>query len=359
MSFQWMDNFLPWGTVARMLEGTPWLHLITSSGSNLVADPDPNAAAGSMCLRVSGGSNSGSTNLARIALTDPHTKAGVAFRLWMPSLGEAASVHFRSTANAALYRLVVGANGSLSIRRITGSGAGAEVVVFDSVAPLLFGGAWTHFEWIWDRTTNDFEVYREGLPVAALTGVDADGPVSGNIGIIGFAQSQPGGGGEGVGVARIKDLFIYNGAGSHVNSQVGPVSVTMHPVDSDVSSGWTRSSGTSDYELLDETVADDAGYISAPDTLPAPSIMGFTNLNPDVVAVRAINLVYRGRKTDGGDASVQTAFLSGVSTDSGTNRAISTAYTYYWDVSELDPATAAPWTPSAVDAATLSINRTV
>ena len=67
----------------------------------------------------------------------------------------------------------------------------------------------------------------------------------------------------------------------------------------------------------------------------------------------------RARKSDGGDGNIQTGLISGGAEVDGSNRPITTAFTYYEDVFEIDPANAAPWTPASADAATFKINRTV
>jgi hypothetical protein len=42
----------------------------------------------------------------------------------------------------------------------------------------------------------------------------------------------------------------------------------------------------------------------------------------------------------------------------GSNRPITTAFTYYEDVFETDPNTGNAWTPASADAAQLKLNRT-
>jgi len=64
------------------------------------------------------------------------------------------------------------------------------------------------------------------------------------------------------------------------------------------------------------------------------------------------------KKTDAGAAKVQQSLVSGVSEFNGADRNITTAYTYWPDVSEQDPATGAPWTRTAFNAALYKIERT-
>lgn len=102
----------------------------------------------------------------------------------------------------------------------------------------------------------------------------------------------------------------------------------------------------------------DMSFLSAPNPPPLPYVGELTNLPPDVTSVRALITRVRAQKSDGGDGSLQTSLISGVDTANGTDRPITTALTYWSDIFELDPATGAPWTPVAADAAQLQINRT-
>jgi hypothetical protein len=56
---------------------------------------------------------------------------------------------------------------------------------------------------------------------------------------------------------------------------------------------------------------------------------------------------------------VQLGMVSGASAALGADRPITTQYAYWWDVIENDPATAAPWTRAAVNAALLRLKRTL
>lgn len=69
--------------------------------------------------------------------------------------------------------------------------------------------------------------------------------------------------------------------------------------------------------------------------------------------------VVRVRKTDGGDGNVQVGLNSNGDSDLGSDRPITTAFTYYWDVSEISPDTATAYTPVEVNAVTMTIDRTV
>jgi hypothetical protein len=77
-----------------------------------------------------------------------------------------------------------------------------------------------------------------------------------------------------------------------------------------------------------------------------------------VTSVRGIISVVRARKIDGGDANLQVGLVSGAGVDQGADRPVTTSFTYYYDVSELNPVSAAPWTPVQVDAMAGRVDRT-
>lgn len=353
MSIQWMDNFQNYGTNSgtdTMLDGTLWADLQGDTADCLITDPDPNASG--QVFRFSG-TGSG-TNLTRLVLSTPTTKVGAAFRLWLPDLPVSTiaspAIHFRTAANGtpSLFYLRVEPNGALSIYK-------AGVLVVTTTVPVVLARSWNHLEILIDTVTGNVKVWKEGVAIAVLTYVDG-APLSSVIGTICFSNQTAAGV---TSVGYIKDLVIYDGLGTQNNSQCGPVTVYSLRPNSDVSSGWTRSTGATDYGLLDESTPDDADYISAPDTLPAASIMGLEDLPSDVVAVRGLMVFARMRKTDGGDGKVQMSMISSGVAGAGTDRAISTAFTYYYDISEVDPNTTALWTRLGVNAAQVKINRTL
>lgn len=93
---------------------------------------------------------------------------------------------------------------------------------------------------------------------------------------------------------------------------------------------------------------------------PDPDIVSFTNLDPNVTSVKGLMNIIRAAKTDGGDGSIQTSLSpNGTDWDDGTNRPITAAQTYYWDPSELSPATGSPWTIGEVNTLQGKMNRTL
>lgn len=359
MSITWMDNFKLYGTdSARLLDGTPWISL---GGSTILEDdPDPNASGKVLRIR----SVNGTANYAaipRMALATPATKVGIAFRAWLEELPEGAgsseSIHVKSTGNAMIYHWEIRPNGSIQLYR--GTTFSGRTLVADSVAPVILAGAWNHLEMWIDTVTGEYWFYKEGFEIAALTDTDGS-PPSTVIGIVGFAHGQPGSGTTQPDF-DIKDLILAddNGTQNNTPGDIGPVALYTIPMVQDVSGAWVPSSGVDMYAMVDDTSPADVDSISADDTLPAAAVMEMDDLPDDIVSIRAVQMFARMRKSDGGDATVQMSLVSNAVEDNGTDRTITTAYTYYHDISELDPDTAAPWTPTAFNAADFKIDRTL
>lgn len=359
MSIQWMDNFGSYGlgrydsaAGQNFQDGTPVASIATggSVGTFLVVNPD---GMGTDTVLFTG-------TQVRYTCPTPVATLGVAARFWLSSLpsdnnGRCALFDMRTPANDYMYKVIVEPNGAVSVYYSTVQNVGAVSGALATTGiPAIFANSWVHFEFKVDITTGDFELRREGSIL--LTGTHGS-PPGGTIGNFAFS-------GYGVTVTDgrpyyVKDMIMWDTTGSQNNNFVGPCAVFRLPVDSDVSSGWAKSTGSSDYELLDESPPNDADYISAEDSpLPAPSIMGFANLPDYIVGVRALQTMVRAWKTDGGDANLQVSLISEGDEDAGADRNVSTTPTYWWDISELSPDTAAPWNPIEVNNATIKINRT-
>lgn len=104
----------------------------------------------------------------------------------------------------------------------------------------------------------------------------------------------------------------------------------------------------------------EASFVSAADTLPAAAEMSLTDLPADTTTVRALISVVRASNSDGGDGRLQVSLSpNGTNYDAGTDRPLTTAPTFYKDISELSPATSTAWLPSEVNSLRVKFNRTV
>lgn len=107
-----------------------------------------------------------------------------------------------------------------------------------------------------------------------------------------------------------------------------------------------------------------AGFTPGP-VYPTPFEVQLEELPEDVTSIRGVIPLVRAAKIDGGDGNIQVSFgISNASYDDGPDTPITTAYTYWGNptvpfVSELNPLTAAPWTPGDFNTgARMKVSRT-
>jgi hypothetical protein len=362
MAILWADNFQAYaGDETAMSDGL-YVEVPTTTYFTLVTDPDPNADAGSYAGRF-GTSASGTADcLVRYALPQGAVaEIGSALRVWCEDLptqdGKALEIFsWRDIDNVVHAVLEITTTGALRLRR----GGEGGTILGTSTLPLITAQAWHHVEAriVIDDTVGEFELYVNGDAVAGmnLTGLDTrNGGISTCAQIAILQRATSGGSRQ---AYHFKDFLVWDTTGSVNNTFIGLCEILYLPLDGDSSLNWTPSTGATGYDLLNEAPPDDADYISAASAAVSPAEFTFQNLPTDVTSVKALLSVGRLQKTDAGAATVQMGLKVSGSTDLGADRNITEAYTYWFDVSEISPATAIPWNPTEVNNATIQIDRT-
>lgn len=353
---QWADNFSFYGSgvagAENMMDGLPYAFLANASSTQLPTDPD--GVSSGRVLSIIGTNNNSNLVDSRMAVPTPVKTLGCGARFYRTSLPSTNGVRpviigYRSPANARMYDLVVEPNGALSVYDLN------SALIATTTIPVFSTNTWQHIEMKINSETGAIEVRREGVPV--LTANEAV-PQNALIGIIGWTNRQNLTSNTALGL-YMKSLVVWDTTGTRNNDFMGTVNVVGCPVMSDVSNaGWTPSTGTDIYSLLDESTPDDADYASA--AAAAASVeMSLGDVPADTTSVRGVITVVRAMKTDGGDAKLQVSLKSVAAYDLGVEHAITPTATYWWDVSEEDPNTASPWTPGTFNDASIRINRTL
>lgn len=348
----WADNFQNFGTGStsrnNMLDGLPYIDASSNQTNGAATSPD---GSGELVMTLTG---SGSTNLDcfRMAVPTPGDVIGCGARFWRPTLPASNSerpaiISYRSSANARRYDLQVEPNGALGLYN-------NNVLVESTVVPVFVAAAFQHIEMKINCVTGEYEIRREGVNV--LSGIDPS-PPGGTIGIIGFNNHQNTF--AAVGILYMKDLVVWDDAGTQNNNFMGSVSVkTSGPVADNSNSGWVPSTGISIAGVIDETTPNDADFATAA-AINADAEMTLANLDADVTSVRGVVTVFRAKKSDGGDGNIQVSLKSNASYDAGADHPVTTSETYYYDISELDPNTGSPWTPGTFNDALVRLKRTL
>lgn len=345
------------GSEANMLNGTPWVALgNTANDHGLIEDPDP-LVSGTVLETDTGSDNNPFDAAYTLALPTPAAEVWCAGRVWFNSFSQtqvAYPMSFHSPANNMGYIMCVTITGAIEIRRRATSSS-ATTTLATTGGPVVSTNAWYHLSFKCNFTTGAISVQKEGTEILSAT----DGaPLGGVAGLWKVTDRPATTAGS---PPYLKDMCWGDTTGTQNNDHPGPVAVYDTRTDADVTlGGWTTSSGTTAWDLLDETPPNDADYVSANDTPPAPAECTLTSLDPDVTSVRAVMSIVRALKTDGGDGNLQINLTpDGVNYDNGADRPITTAATYWSDISEVSPATGLPWTPSEVNAARIQFDRTV
>lgn len=353
MAIQWADDFGRYGTsggTAAMLNGLPYANL----GGSVENSPDPNDTG--RAFRINSAINEWPLDM-RIALpTVVSGTIGIAARVWLSNLPgdnnqRPAVVGFQRADGTYIVYARVEQNGAITIQ---GRVSGVESQRFNSVNPIIQPSSFNHYELVHNRATGEGSLYINGVLRATYTGVDtADNIAFTNMSNRSASISSIG--------MWVKDLVIWDSTGTQNNTVIGTVIVRrLKPNSDDTLGGWIPSTGTTGFNLLAKDAVNDSTFITG-DILPTPaSQFNMENLPADVTSVRALIPVVRARKVDGGDASLQLGLTpNGTNYDNGPVSPTTPAYTYYYDVSELNPATGAAWTPVSVDSVRLRVNRTV
>ena len=345
-------------STANMLNGI-WAQIeVGGAGGqiNLANDPDPNIASAGRVFQCEAGSN-GSSYGRIVHPGGAQPTVGIGVRLWQSELPEGngnkgnAAIWFRTSANASICYLKALSDGSLGFYNSSNT-------LLGQTSPILTASAYHHIEIkvLRDATVGTAEVRVNGATVLDLENLALG---ASDIGQIWLGSWQDTVNDPDI-INSFKDFVFLDGTGSEGNDFQGSVAVHDLYTDADISLNWTPSTGSTGWDLIDETTPNDADYIGAPDPAPAAYVASLTDLPEDVTSVRALLPIYRATKTDGGDCNIQVGITpNNTNWDDGADRPMTTAYTYWWDVSHLSPATAAPWTPVEVNAAYVRADRTL
>jgi len=346
---------------ASFLNGI-YAELATSSGAyvDLRDDPDPNIGSAGKVFQCAFTSISNSTtNGLRFVYPSVQATVGMGFRMWMDNLptsvNETPLVSFRNASNGVIFAFRVLTTGAVEFRTADSSG-GSQLGA--TSGPVLTANAYNHIEIksLRDAAAGTIELRVNGVTALALTGLALG---ANNYAQILFGRRKEVAGPTGY-FNAFKDVVFWDGSGSTGNDFQGSVAVRDLYTDADISLNWTPSTGSTGWDLIDETTPNDSDYIQAGDPAPAAYVASLTDLPTDVTSVRALLPIYRSVKTDGGDCNLQLGLTpNNTDWDDGADTPLTTAYTYRWDVSELSPDTGVAWTPVEVNAAYVRVNRTL
>jgi hypothetical protein len=275
--------------------------------------------------------------------------------MWLTALPDnavAAPCDWRTVGNSGLCSLKIQLNGSIKV--YSGGGDQPSTQIGDTIVPVISPRTWNHVEAWYDSSDGTGELWINGIKKLEFTG-----GTTGTTAILNHSQSGVNGA-QSTMTMYFKDYGIWDSTGTENNTVAGTVIVSRRKPNADVTlGGWLPSTGSTGYNLLAKDAVDDATYLSADDTPPAAMQYTFTDIDSDVTSIRAIMSVARMRKTDGGDGNVQMSLISDSTPDAGADRPITSAFAWWYDISEISPDTTDPWTPTEFNDVVGEVDRTV
>lgn len=348
MALLWMDGFDHYGTdLGKLTEG------VYAEASNVFSLNTSNPRTGTHCLQMYG-----SSTLRRV-LGGAKTTVGVGLALYLPVLPTTNDsqrvVEFRDAANTAQISIGVQSTGVIYARRGTMNGG---TLLGSSASPAVTAEAYNHIECLvfFSQTVGSIEVRVNGVTVLSLTGQDTCATANVECSQVVLAGGIGGGAPSN---QLLDDVFAYDETGSYNNTFIGDRRVlTLFPNANTATADWTAVGAASGYECIDEASPDDDTTYITSSTVNDTSEFGLQDLPAGVSTISGVVMVERARKTEAGAANTQVSVVSGASSTAGADKPLTEVYTYRHDVFEVDPASAAPFTPSEVDALKFKVKRT-
>lgn len=339
----WIDGFDHYGgDVARLRDGV----YSEVNGGSLVST---GARTGLRCVSIQVAQNH--SGLRRVLpQTVPVVGVGFAFNInVLPSDSTSLALcQILDEDNNPAATLTVMPTGALQLR----AGGRVSPVTKQSAAEVIMPGSYQHFECEFGDGTCEVRINGVTVLNSVDTGVT-----------LGFAQVMLGGClgfpkiGAGTLIMLLDDAFARDGSGAINNSWIGDQKVyTRMPDEDGAEHGWTPSTGSTAWEILDNVPPVDSQYINATDIGDRTSV-GFAAFPGEIVAISGVYTASRIWKTDAGNAKVAVDVISGASETAHANHPISTAPRWYGDMFETNPATSLPWLVADINAAQVVLER--
>lgn len=184
-----------------------------------------------------------------------------------------------------------------------------------------------------------------GNVVISFTGNTKNGGTNTTVDAVSFGNNYAGGE-----YTYVDDLYICDGTGSApYNTFLGDVRVlSLSPTADGSSKQWTPDTGTTNYSRVNEVPYSAANYVTSGtvgqrDTYAMADLTG----SPTVLALQTCVVA---KKSDAGTMNLKPAIKSGASVYYGATTALAGSDTTLTDLRTVDPATAAAWTVTGVNA---------
>lgn len=356
MALLWMDGFDHYGvgsSVGRdnMLNG---IYSTVASGANGCYPTSEMSRTGGRSLRMTSTGNTSTVVLWRRIFGEAYQTTGYGCAIYFPQI-------WANISRLRMAWLDSGAGIQCTIS-FTSTGAvtvwrgNASVLLAQSADGVIVATAWQHIEAKVKVHGDDgaVEVRVNGVTVVSVSGVDTRGMSEDSASQFAFVEVNFWNSGP----LYIDDIYMWSDEGDINNDFIGDKRVGLIiPNDDTAQSDWTPVGSGTGFGAISEIPQDaDATYIETQD-VGHVSEFELQDVVGDIGAISAVQTYVIQRKTVAGVCNTQVGLISDSAETLGADRPITEQYTYYADVFETDPNTAAPWTKTGLSAARLKIER--
>lgn len=364
MALLWCDGFDHYGNDETNLTDGPWAEI---GGVHTLSTARPRTGTHSMRYTPT----TVGFGIARRVFGAALTTAGASMAFYTPNLPSTndlmALLRFRDAANADQVSIILQTTGAVAVYR----GNASSGTLLATSTDLVTADSWNHLEakvTIADAGSpgGAVEVRLNNVTIIDISGIDTQNTGNAETSQVCFLGKVSSGLLFGVSAIDWDDVFAWDTSGSQNNDFLGDQQVlTLFPNQDTAQADWTQNTGATEVSAIDEADPDDDTTYVAATAAAQVSEYELDDLPATVSAISAIQLTGRMKKTDAGTARVQQSLVSSAvgsppapAEFNGSDRNITTEYTYWPDISETDPATGAPWARAAVNSAKYKIERT-
>lgn len=273
----------------------------------------------------------GGYSFAPFASAQSQLSIGTAYRL--ETLAQAGTPFEFRNSGSTICDLLITSSGALQARR-----NGTELGV--TSAGLIAINTWYYIEaeFVRDASAGSFKVWLNGVQVLNLTAI--------NTGASDINEIRMGNTGNNV---SLDDLYVTDAA-----TKLGEVRIdALAPTADTATKGWTASSGSDNYAMVDEQPFSTSDYVTG--STGDKDYYDFADLSFDPASIFAVQVTTLAKKDDATARTFRGNIKSSSSEGNGATRGLGTSYVMYPDIFETDPNGGGAWTQASVNAAQVGI----
>lgn len=288
---------------------------------------------GGQCM-TKANSSSPTQNTTR-TLPTGYSSIGVGFAFKTATVGVEQIFAFNNTNVTRHVGMQLTATGAITV---TG---GAGTVLGTSANNVIVGGVWHYIEFGTDihDSTGTIIVKVDGVSIFNLSGLDTRNGATTTVDTLSVCAEG------GLILMSFDDLYVVDSSATLGERRVE----TLYPT-SDVAQGWSRSTGSTNYTLVDEAIVNgDTDYVQATNVGDVDTY-GFQDLTGTPATIDAVQVSAFAEKTDATSRSIALQIKSGATTSDGANFALAANYTKYERLILQNPDGSVDWTYAAVNA---------